>query len=419
VVYETNSERNLAIRVPQDQPQDSKTALLLAIAHVAQTINTRTDLVIEVWSNQVRDALIEKLEEQEDKGYVGTKSAQATKLAVVRLRNRTAATILVSPEHQAATERAEAAERLARISLDEGRPNPPTFTTEVGNAPTLSGAKLAALTQKDAYQGVREQKFAKYAKRSRSEAMMERAQAEAEDAFGSVPSEEKIWASLRHKDMSRECRHFLYRTMHDSYMVGSQWDREGFKDEIRARKDCRHEGCGGLDSMEHILMYCEAPGQQHVWALAKALWKEKAPGRRFWPGIGMILSSGMARFEDATGARDYGAERLYRILVTESANLIWALRCERVIPEVYTTHTRDEIEAKWYARMNERLSLDRELTNKRKYGKKAIKKKHVLDTWLGILESETDLPQDWTRECGVLVGIRSGLGDDVQDEEDE
>jgi exonuclease III len=420
IVYSTGNPRNTTISVPNNHPQNAITAALLAVAHVAQTEDEERNLVIESWIPALRDELIHKLAEHEDTGYIGRKHPYMTRLAVARLRKRTATTILVSPEHREASERAVEAEALAKAAQKSDFTNPRGLEIAIrDDEPQLTGAKLSALTQKLAYQGVREILMQKYNKRPRTEAMMQRAQAEAEDAFGSVPTEDQMWKSMRHKDLSRECRHFLYRLMHDSYMVGSHWDRPSFNDELQARKNCRHQHCGGEESLEHILFYCEAPGREKVWKLAKALWEKKNQTKQLWPGIGMVISCGLARFKTPNGERDYGAERLYRILVSESAKLIWNLRLERVIPGKDETQTDAEIEARWYKTMNARLSLDRELSNKRKYGKKAIKKRYVLDTWAGTLEREEELPRDWAREGGVLVGIRFGLGDEVREEEED
>jgi hypothetical protein len=355
------------------------TASRLAVAHVAQTESEERDLIMEAWLPALRDELVDKLADHEDTGYIGRKQPYMARLAVARLRKRTATTILVSPEHNAAEKRAELAETLALTAQENNHHNPRSLEMQIqDDEPQLTGAKLAALTQKLAYQGVRERKMAKYNKRPRAEAMMQRAQAEAEDAFGFIPTEEKVWNALRHKDLSRECRHFLYRVMHDSYMVGSQWDRPGFKDEIRERKDCRHVGCGGEDSLEHILFYCEAPGRERVWELAKALWEKKAPAEHMWPGLGMILSCGLATFKTEEGERNYGAERLYRILVSESAKLIWTLRCERVIADTQTTLTESEVEARWYKVLNERLNLDREKEVRQESHQEAIRTRHVV-----------------------------------------
>jgi hypothetical protein len=204
------------------------------------------------------------------------------------------------------------------------------------------------------------------------------------------------------------------------YWVGKNWDIPDFSDELRARSICRHEECFETESLEHILCHCLAPGQEQVWRFVQALWKEKMPHYELnHPGIEMILSCGIVRFTLPDGKRDYGSERLYRILISESARLIWWIRCRRVIDNKTEPLDEEGIKNHWYAAMNQRLELDRELTNKRKYEKRALKKRDVIQTWSGVLEGEAQLPRDWTRAGGVLVGIRSRLGDEVQGEDEE
>lgn len=75
-----------------------------------------------------------------------------------------------------------------------------------------------------------------------------------------------------------------------------------------------------------------------------------------------------------------------------------------------------EIPNRWYSSINERLSLDRSLTNL-KYGKKALRKKLVITTWRGILRNEHRLLDDWTETTGVLVVMDHPCGYGVGDEE--
>jgi len=89
--------------------------------------------------------------------------------------------------------------------------------------------------------------------------------------------------------------------------------------------------------------------------------------------------------------------------MTESAHLIWKLRCERIIQEEDRPFTEEEIENRWLRTINGRLELDQKMTDK-DYGPKAIPKSKVLETWRSILKDEKALPDDWTGENGVLVG---------------
>ncbi|KAF7325075.1 hypothetical protein MKEN_00550200 [Mycena kentingensis (nom. inval.)] len=102
---------------------------------------------------------------------------------------------------------------------------------------------------------------------------------------------------------------------------------------------------------------------------------------------------------------DKGAERLLRILLSESAFLAWKLRCERVIQSKGEA-SNAEIRNRWLKAINSRLEMDCALTNTTKYGKKALRKGLIKATWKGTLENEISLPDDWmSRETGVLVGV--------------
>ncbi|KAJ7145159.1 hypothetical protein C8R43DRAFT_1013049 [Mycena crocata] len=45
------------------------------------------------------------------------------------------------------------------------------------------------------------------------------------------------------------------------------------------------------------------------------------------------------------------------------------------------------------------------MTNEVKWGEKSMKKASVQKTWSEVLKNENNLPKDWTRETGVVVGI--------------
>lgn len=158
--------------------------------------------------------------------------------------------------------------------------------------------------------------------------------------------------------------------------------------------------------MAHILTECNTPGQREIWNLTKEIWLTK---HNYWPkvdNIGVVIGCGMTKFLSKTGQRKLGAERLYRILMTESAHLIWRIRCERILERPRDQwHTTTEIQNRWHCAINKRLTLDQAMTNK-KYEMKAISTKTVLHTWSGTLQNESSLPENWINCSGVLVGIR-------------
>jgi hypothetical protein len=148
-------------------------------------------------------------------------------------------------------------------------------------------------------------------------------------------------------------------------------------------------------------------GQKEIWDLVKQLWLKK---HKDWPGIksiGSVIGCSLMQFTTSKGCRDPGANRLYRIIISESAHLIWKLRCNRVVgtnntPEQWPT--QQEIKNKWLSAINKRLAFDQAMTSSR-YGRKALQSNIVLETWSGTLHQEESLPDNWLRSSGVLVGI--------------
>jgi ribonuclease HI len=181
-------------------------------------------------------------------------------------------------------------------------------------------------------------------------------------------------------------------TLHNGYKVGDHWKKiEGFED----RENCKK--CGILETMEHILTKCDAPGQSQIWDLVSGVWMMKT-GKEMRPSFGEIMACGAIKKEDA------GESRLYRILISESAYLIWKLRNEQVIQEREGATDR-EIYNRWRKTINNRLELDCLLTDTRKWGKKSLNKSLVLMTWKGTLMNEDRHPEDFTGVTGVLVGV--------------
>ena len=103
--------------------------------------------------------------------------------------------------------------------------------------------------------------------------------------------------------------------------------------------------------------------------------------------------------------------RLYRIVVSESAYLIWKLRCEWRIErdeDQARLHTESEIVACWLHMINGRLRIDCLMASTKRYGRKAVNRDMVEQTWRNVLHDERGLPDDWVLDSGVLVGMRAG-----------
>ncbi|KAJ7497835.1 hypothetical protein B0H11DRAFT_1696870, partial [Mycena galericulata] len=189
------------------------------------------------------------------------------------------------------------------------------------------------------------------------------------------------------------------RLINDAHRIGKFWTHiPGFED----RAECH--ACGEVESMEHILLNCRKPGRAKVWELAETLWKSKHPK---WPtlSMGTLMGCALTVFTDENGRILPGANRLYRIIITESIYLIWKTRCDSVIGRAGEPVPEIETQNKWVSVINERLKIDCALTNERKYGKQAsVAPTLVLQTWSNTLKDEHKLPENWLREPEVLVG---------------
>ncbi|KAI9454342.1 hypothetical protein BJY52DRAFT_1122847, partial [Lactarius psammicola] len=87
-----------------------------------------------------------------------------------------------------------------------------------------------------------------------------------------------------------------------------------------------------------------------------------------------------------------GATHLAKILISESAHLIWSLQCTRVIQS--KDYTKNEIELIWCRAINKRLTEDIITTTQIKRRKENLKQ--VTDTWGKALEKiHGELPDDW------------------------
>lgn len=111
-------------------------------------------------------------------------------------------------------------------------------------------------------------------------------------------------------------------------------------------------------------------------------------------------------FEDTSGRRMQAVEARWTILAVETAYMIWKLRCERTIQQGGTRFTVNEVTHRWRANMEGRMQMDRRLAARGKRGS-TLQQHEVESIWKPLLASPEELPRDWVRDVGVLVGIRT------------
>ena len=159
--------------------------------------------------------------------------------------------------------------------------------------------------------------------------------------------------------------------------------------------------------MEHVLTECNKPGQCKIWALAQTLWKLCTDHDWITPSLGLILSYGLARMFDAHNKIDKPLMQFFQILTSESAYLIWKLRCETPLSNADLSATQGEIHNRWVHTINEQLTIDHMLSSTQKLGPRTLSHHLLVSTWCGALLNEDSLPKNWLtkRDIKVLVGI--------------
>ena len=397
--YGCNDPRNTSLKI-QGSTQSNQAGEILAILHAARSCSTHCALHIRSDSKYAISMLTTNLQSCEDKGWIGIANKDLFKATVACLRSRSNITTLQWVRGHCGDEGNEGADQLAKLGANKA--NSDHIDLSIEPQLNLHGAKLAKMSQSLLYKGIIER--SNPPQRKSTVAHLDITRRATKALSNHLPTDARIWFSIRNKDITRTIRCFLWKCLHNTYKVGSYWDNIP---SFETRADCPI--CGIPESMEHILTECDSPAQNLIWNLAKALWLKWHP---VFPEIkfGTILGCSLAEFKDSKGKISRGDNRLFRILITESAHLIWKLRCERRIakqdnPDLY--HSETEIHNRWLQAINARLALDQLLSNKAKYQKKALPTSLVLCTWSGILLQETNLPSNWIRESGVLVGIES------------
>ncbi|KAI0683429.1 ribonuclease H-like protein [Cytidiella melzeri] len=375
--YGTGDPRNLAIRVP-GPTQTNQAGEVLAIQHVAALTPPSRPLHIISDSRYAIDGLTTHLQKWRDRGWTGVDNADISKSAV---------TTFEWVKGHSDSVGNDGADELASQGTQL---EPPTdIDLWVPNNWNLTGVKAASLTQAIVYTRVR-MAHPPEPRPVVEENLDKTLYCVHNHLGGTYPHRGRIWKSLRHKDISRKISDFLWRVMHNSLKVGKFW---AHIPNLEERSTCHL--CDEEDTINRILAECVAPECLRIWALCKHLWNLKASVIP-WLGkhLGNLLGAPLADFTTPDGKRQPGLSRLYRIMMTESAHLIWRLRCERRIDRKGETHSLTEIDRKWLTAMNMRVTMDSELT-KPKYGKRKLPKHVVLRTWSNILDRDCDLPLDW------------------------
>jgi len=330
-------------------PKSNQTGEIAAVVVALQTIPTNVDLTIITDSQYVIKTLTHSLEDYENSAWVNIPNSQWLRTAVYLMRSRAAPTRFKWTKGHNGERGNEGADQLATIGVNKTITDHIDLNILAFSEP--SGMRLSSLTQAQAYKLLRT--LTVPPSRRRTEILLDRTRSALEDINGAPPKDESIWCNAKHPDIRRPVQSFLFRALHGSLRIGDFWSDIPNFEQRAFCPTCRdtHE------TLEHILLDCPHGQANTIWALAKLTWPTTLGP---WPEthLGTILGCGSIRLpsQQNNSRPDRGKSRLLRILLSESAHLIWVLRCENVIQG--KTHAKEATTRRWYNKMNQRLSLD-------------------------------------------------------------
>ncbi|KAG1779306.1 hypothetical protein EV702DRAFT_966434 [Suillus placidus] len=397
--YGQNDTQNKAFRAP-DNLATTEAREWAAILEATRTTpkHAKLELIIKI-PKIIKDLTI-NLPRLEQTGWTAIPNTRLIRAAVAELRERNTTTIL-KPWGKNLKKQDET-DISNLIKQSEDKPNTYNIRTMIKNQFNTSGIAISKGSQCLFYRGIREINSEYHKRRQTKMALAMTHHVTREISLG-MPTKAQIWKSIRNKDIPKGIRGFLWKNLHGAYRLGDFWLNIPH---FEHRSTCKL--CGSIESMEHILVECkDSLARTTIWKLAEKLW---CMHENDWPDIkyGTILGCYLAHFMDTKKERLEGKSRLFSILISESAHMIWKLRCEQVIKfndEGDKLHSEMEIHNQWVATINKRLKFDRLLTDASRYGKHVLRENLVLRTWSGVLMDEDNRPNNWVQQAGVLVGI--------------
>ncbi|KAG1813448.1 hypothetical protein EV424DRAFT_1299676, partial [Suillus variegatus] len=374
---------------------------LIAVLVAIQSANPLTPIKIITDSKYVTDGLNTHLEEWENKGWIEISNTLLFRAIAYQIRRRPTPTTFEWVKGHSGVMGNEQADILAQQGAL--KPIADTIDTYVPRNFDLQGAKLSKITQQLAYKAILNKTHLDYHRPIL--ALLDVTRFAIERITSTLETDEAIWKSCRHKDISKKIQMFIYKTLNNAYRIGDFWLQIPTF-EHRAR--C--QACGeDAETMEHIIVQCNNPTRTKIWHLASKIWPVKHSP---WPEttIGLVLGCGALSTPQEPRDRNEenprplvmtkGASRLLRILVSESAYLVWTLRCEQAIRG--QTYTDENVTKRWANTINQRLQLDRAVASKTRRTLKAVMQ--VLNTWADIIDVNNNkhTDNDWITNLEVL-----------------
>ncbi|KAJ7269036.1 hypothetical protein C8J57DRAFT_947103, partial [Mycena rebaudengoi] len=93
---------------------------------------------------------------------------------------------------------------------------------------------------------------------------LDRIRCSVEEVSGHTASDETIWKSVRSVTLQCLTREFYWKCIHNTFKVGDYWSHINT---LESRGRC--SVCDVTETLEHIALECEVPGQKIIWNLTR------------------------------------------------------------------------------------------------------------------------------------------------------
>ncbi|EJD35071.1 hypothetical protein AURDEDRAFT_37262, partial [Auricularia subglabra TFB-10046 SS5] len=302
---------------PEPDPSFTKTSAF-AICDAIDRVDPAANLHIVSTSKFVVEALTTGLNKHEDSGWTNVPSlARIMRATVAALRSRSAETTFtfVNRKRQKKWQEVKNTKAIALTAAiwDE---ESDLDVSKWGNY-DLPGVRANCLDQRRAHRAIRAQNVALTPPRRVTTSNLLLTQACVKGACDQMPTERQIWDSLSHRDIPKNIKAFMWKGIHGAHKIGEYFTK--MPEPWKSKSEC--PTCHVTESMQHILFECPDSHQQLIWSLAQSVLAKKEVDIDL--NIGTVWGCACIRLSDA------GTERLVRIIISESAFLIWKIRCEK------------------------------------------------------------------------------------------
>ncbi|EJD34545.1 hypothetical protein AURDEDRAFT_38674, partial [Auricularia subglabra TFB-10046 SS5] len=344
---------------PEQDPSFTKTSAF-AICETINCVDPRSNLHIVSTSQFVVEALTTSLSKHEDAGWTTVPSlAKVMRATVAALRSRSAETTFTFVNKKRAKIWREVKETKARAQTAAIWSEESDLDVSIWRNFDLPGVRANRLDQRKAHRAIRNQNIVRTPPRRVTAANLLIIQSSVKAECDHMPTEKQIWESLSHRDIPKNIKAFMWKGIHGAHKIGEYFEK--MPEPWKSKSNC--PTCHVTESMQHILFECPDSHQQVIWSLVQALLAVHE--LEIDLNIGIIWGCACMRLPSN------GAERLLRILISESAFLIWKIRCEKRV-----AHSDDpdwkisdrEAGERWKTMVGTRSARDARLRDERRYG---------------------------------------------------